>query len=215
MQVPHMQAGRKYVPRGAGDVFTEASLADQTYFIDGEDGLVLRLWLPGGIALEDVPSLPWNLYMNAGVDEHMNFVVTKFWVQQKRGGPGVTAAALRSVPFGEVVDELLSRPPVAQMVRRTDEIHERWPAVDMEVPAELLAEARRRTQTQRGRPANPEEVRARLEQVAVIARTARPGGVLTALKNKLHLSDSAAKKALRQAREAGLLEHSTRSKGGQ
>jgi hypothetical protein len=213
MQVPHMPAGRKYVPRGAGVVFTESSLAGPTYFIDGDDGLVLRLWLPGGIALEDVPSLPWNVYLNASVDERLNFVVTKLWVQQKRGGPGITAATLRSVPFGEVVDELLSRPPVAQMVRRTDEIHERWPAVDMEVPAELLAEARRRTQTQRGRAANPEEVHARLEQVTAIARAAKPGSLLATLRIKLNLSESAAKKTLRQAREAGLLEHSSRSKG--
>jgi hypothetical protein len=214
MQVSDKQAGRNFLRRGAGEVTTNASLTDLTWFIDQGGDFVLRLWLPGSIAVEDEPTVPWNLYLNADWDGR--FVVTNLEVKRRAGGPGVTAAALRSLPFGELVDELLSRYPVAQMVRRTDEDPSKWPAVDVAVPAELLAEARRRTQTQRGRPANPDEVRARLEQVATVARKAKPGKLLRTLTGApLHLSEAAAKKALRQAREAGLLEHSTRSKGGQ
>jgi hypothetical protein len=114
--------------------------------------------------------------------------------------------------FGELVDETLSRAPVAQMVRRTDGDPNDWPKVDVDVPPELLAEARRRTQTQRGQAANREEVVARLAQVAEVARTAPSRGMLRALGGPpLHLSPAVAKKLLRQARDAGLLEHSTRS----
>jgi hypothetical protein len=214
MQVANKDARRSFLPRGDGRVFTDASLADPSYFIDQGGDLVLRLWLPGGIAVEDVPAVPWNVYLNADVDDHLNLIVTKLRVEQRPGGRGITAAGLRTVLVGELVDELLSRHPVAQMVRRTDEHPDRWPAVDVDVPAELLAEARRRTQTQRGRAADPQEVRARLERVAEVARGAPPGKVLATLRDVLAISEGAAKKVLRQARDAGVLEHSARSAGG-
>lgn len=216
MQVPNQHAERKWIPRGAGRVFSDASLADPTIFIDQGGKHVLRLWLPGGIAVEEGP-VPWNLYLNGTLDEHNGFVVTKFWVEQRPGGPGMSASMLRDVPFAELVDELLSRPPVAQMVRRTDGPPTEWPKVDMPVPPELLAEARRRTQPQRGRRANAEERRARLEQVAKVARAAPHRGVLRALGGPpLHLTRGVAKKLLHEARDAGLLgesEQSARARG--
>ena len=95
------------------------------------------------------------------------------------------------------------------------DIHERWPPVNVPIPPVLLAEARRGTRAQRGRSANPDEVHARLESVAAVARKAKPGRLLKDVAGALHISEASAKKVLRQAREAGVLEHSTRSKGGQ
>jgi hypothetical protein len=214
MQVPYKDGRRKFLPRGAGEVHTDASLADPTHFWydEANPDLLLRLWLPGRIVVNDHPDVPWNICLKADVDEHRNFVVTGLIVDRREGGPGITAAGLRSVLIGELVEELLSRPPVARMVRRTDDIHETWPVVDIPIPPALLAEARRRTRTQRGRAANPDEVRARLEQVAAIARKAKPGRLLKDVATGLHVSEASAKKVLRQAREAGVLEHSSRSK---
>jgi hypothetical protein len=218
MQVPNKDDMRKFLPRGAGEVITDAVLADPTHFWYDEAGdhdLLLRLWLPGRIVVNDHPDVPWNVCLKADVDDHHNFVVTGLIVDKREGGPGITAAGLREVLVGELVDELLSRPPVARMVRRTDDIHERWPPVNVPIPPALLAEARRGTRTQRGRSANPDEVHARLESVAAVARKAKPGRLLKDVAGALHVSEASAKKVLRQAREAGVLEHSTRSKGGQ
>jgi hypothetical protein len=218
MQVTNKDGSRRFLPRGAGEVFTDASLADRTYFVfdDKTDGeLLLRLWLPGRIVVNDDPAVPWNICLKADVDERQNFVVTSLLIERREGGPGITAAGLRKVLVGELIDELLSRPPIAQMVRRTDELHHFWPAVNVPVPLGLLAEARRRTQTQRGRSADPDEVRARLEQVAAVARSAQPGRLLKDLADALNISKASAKKLLREAREAGVLEHSTRSARGQ
>jgi hypothetical protein len=212
MQVTNKDVRRKFLPRGAGYVFSNAVLSDRTLVIDQGDDVVLRLWLPGGINVEDDPVVPWNVYLYAELDEQDHVIVTKLEIHRRAGGPGITAAGLRDVLVGELLDELLSRPKVARLVRRTDSDNvDDWPVVEGDVPPALLAEARRRTQTQRGRIADPGEVRAKLERVAEVTRQAKPGKVLSTLTRTLNMSEGAAKKALRQAREAGLLEHSNRS----
>jgi hypothetical protein len=210
-------ATRKWLPRGAGEVFSDASLADRTLVVEVDQGddVVLRLWLPGGIEVTN--ELPWIVRMNVELDHEGHVVVSNLQLERKPGGPGVTAAALREVLIGELLDEVLSRQgadKVARLVRRGDGHPDQWAPVDGEIPPALLVEAKRRTQTQRGRQADEGEVRAKLTKVAEIARAAPPGGVLSALKGDLHYSPAVAKKMLRAARDAGLLEHSSRSRRG-
>jgi hypothetical protein len=200
---------------GAGVVATHATLASPTWYIDQGDKYVLRLWLPGTITVTD--ELPWTVSVTATLEKDYGFVVTDLELKQKPGGPGINAAELRKVPLADLLDEMLARPEVGVMVDRddVDKPPQRQRVIEMPIPPAYLREARRVTRTQRGRPAKPVETRKHLERVAAVARKAPPRELLATLKTVLGISEGAAKKALREARAAGLLEHSTRSAGGQ
>ena len=157
----------------------------------------LKLWVNLPAEVEVRGEGPYDVSIALDIEQpSLRVVVTSFTLSQRSGGPPVNAQGLRTVPLGELLDWALARSPIAE-ASDMGQLTPGHPAV---------ADAVRLV-----RPRTGKRVQHDLEAVAAAVRAASPRSTVFAVQKALSVSESGAKRLLREARVAGVLEHSGRS----
>ena len=189
-------------------VWSEARLSDPTLVVTDDDIVGVEFDLPAVIRA-DVSG--YHVELRAVLIDG-RVAVERLMIARRDGGSAVTAEALRRISLADLLDELMSSPKVAYKVRRSSAAltarGRPWERAKGVAPPSLLAEAKRRADPGMRR------TRATLERVATAYRSAPTGERLAAVAARLSVSTNYAKKLIREAREAGVLEHSSRSGSG-
>lgn len=210
-------------------VWSDATMESPSVFVERGDAAV-RIDLPGGVAVSGEGVFDVAVWAAFDTTQEHRVVVTKLEISvagvNERGvqlagaplGRGIQASDLRRIPLMEYVEYLLTQPPVATAMRRVADdtsTSDSWRAVDGPVDRSLTQEAKRQTSVGRGRRKPEDE---RLEQLmAVAAAVMDPERTSTQEEAVMALGwgRSTAKRLAGEAREAGLLPHSTRSQAAQ
>jgi hypothetical protein len=188
-------------PEIPGSIKFEAG--PEAFLVSDGTGDLALYHVPATVRVNDFAGLPYDFELGIASDpaQRGRIVIDRIEVLQRLGGPGITARGLRRVPVGGMFELSLA------MLNRHDTTANSGSKADHATERRLRERAIKPIRRPRKRIGVTD-----LKEVADAARLAPAGQLVKTVMTARGCGEANAKRLIREARAAGYLEHSQRSK---